>query len=164
MATSWTTLYQWRRPIIHVTAGHVMPKIKGTGCEALPRWMEGTQDVLWDQRRYRYRWDDGGWCIKVSPASCEWKVSEIWRFDTQLFCWSHAVLVKGRVSLKDGEWWVLTNLFEQKLKQGNSQYRPQLGKVGGWIDQNCMTSNFTTRANSKFEVWQSEIEGWKLKH
>ena len=25
---------------------HVIPKIKGTGCEALPRWMEGTQDVL----------------------------------------------------------------------------------------------------------------------
>jgi len=59
MFSYWITLQQWlshhslrhwsSAAVLVVPAAsraHVIPKIKGTGCEALPRWMEGTQDVL----------------------------------------------------------------------------------------------------------------------
>ena len=156
MFAYWMTLHQWlshHSLLPAASRAHVIPKIKGTGCEALPRWMEGTQDVLRGVGALGpgMNQNDGGFTSWTMSQLSQLKNGGSTHFAA--LYWLIPSRKLNLVKLKDGERWMLTNLFEQESEQEVSQSQPAatVGKVEGLTYENCrFNSNGWT--NPKLEV------------
>ena len=51
---------------------HVIPKISGTGWLGLPRWMEGTQEVLWSIKKCQHKSLLGGFHLPTCGSDFQW--------------------------------------------------------------------------------------------
>ena len=57
---------------------HVIPKISGTGWLGLPRWMEGTQEVLWSIKKCQHKSLLGGFHLPTCGSDFQWPKQAAW--------------------------------------------------------------------------------------